>query len=146
MKNTVQYISTPLIKNKTSFHIYEEIPINAAKAENKLPLYLHYIIQTVLLCNFKLVFTLSPSPNILLGLESLCVVMKQQHSSSEQFTCIHCFTACEQDAHKHLHGNSVPRTIHGETTTLHFQKCLHAVHNTQGCMQCHVAVEAQTND
>lgn len=50
-------------KNKTSFHIYEEIPINAAKkkkkAENKLPLYLHYIIHTILLCVFKLVFTLS---------------------------------------------------------------------------------------
>lgn len=48
MKNTVQYISTLLIKNKTSFHTYEEIPINAAK--QKINYHYIYIIQYTLYC------------------------------------------------------------------------------------------------
>lgn len=48
MKNTVQYIFNTLIKNKTSFHTYEGIPMNVAEQKINYPSI--YIIQCTLYC------------------------------------------------------------------------------------------------
>lgn len=73
-----------------------KIPIKCSKAENKLTVYLHCTIYTLLLCNLKLVFMLSPYNTFF---QILRVVMKQQRSSSGRLSRFLCFTVREQDAH-----------------------------------------------
>lgn len=137
MKNTVQYVSTLLIKNKTSFHIYEEIPINAAK--QKINYHYIYIIQYTLHC-FKasVHLVIHFSRFFFPGLESLHLIkFLWAVLPGLQFV---------NKTHTNISEGIRFLSVGEKTTILRLQKCLYTVHNTQGCTQCHIAVEAQRND